>query len=185
VHRTIEFTQRAWRTRLKTCALARSKALRHFCRDEEGNTLLEFALSCIVLLLLIFGILDCSRALYTDHYVASAARDGTRYAMVRGSSWNGAACTTATTASCTAVSADVTNFVKSVTPSGLLKNSLAVATTWTGKTATGAACVTGGAVNLPGCVVQVKVSYFFNFAVPILPKGTLLLTSTSSMPIAE
>jgi Flp pilus assembly protein TadG len=54
--------------------------------DETGSSLVEFALSSTVLLMAIFGVLDCSCALYADHYVANAAREATRYAMVRGSS---------------------------------------------------------------------------------------------------
>ena len=53
-------------------------------RMERGSTLVEFALVLIVLMVMMFGIIDFARALYTYHFVANVAREGTRYAIVRG-----------------------------------------------------------------------------------------------------
>jgi Flp pilus assembly protein TadG len=152
--------------------------------DETGGTLLEFAITTSLLLMIIFGVLDCSRALYFEHYVSYSAEEAARYAMVRGSTWGGATCSTTITESCTATTANVTSFVQSITPMGN-SSELTVATTWTGKTPAGSTCTNQNGNNSPGCVVQVKVSYSFNFVLPFLPKNTLLLTSTSAVGISQ
>ena len=55
-------------------------------RREAGGTLVEFALSATILLTLVFGVMAMCMALYIYHFVSDAAREGARYAMVRGSS---------------------------------------------------------------------------------------------------
>lgn len=145
---------------------------------------MESAVTMMLLLTIIFGIMDCSRALYFDHYVRDAAEEASRYAMVRGSTWNNASCTNVSTGSCTASSTDVTNFVKSMTPFGSTTG-LTVTTTWTGKSPTGSQCTTNNVVNNPGCLVKVQVSYNFNFILPILPKNTMVLSSTSAVAISQ
>lgn len=152
--------------------------------EETGSTLVEFAVTTTLLLSIIFGILDCSRALYFDHFVCYSAGEASRYAMVRGSTWNNAACTTTMTESCTATSDNVNTLVRAITPMGS-SSDLTVTTTWTGKTASGGTCSSKGINNSPGCVVQVQVTYSFNFVLPFLPKNTLPLTSTSAIAITQ
>lgn len=152
--------------------------------DDTGGALVESAITLTLLLTIIFAIMDCCRAIYFDHYVRFAAEEAARYAMVRGSTWNNTPCTSLTTESCTASSDNTKALVKSLTPIGNL-NDIAVATTWTGKTPAGAQCSTNNVANSPGCVVQVQVSYNFNFVVPFLPRNTLLLSSTSAVAISQ
>ncbi len=52
---------------------------------EAGQALVEFALILPVLLLLIVGLMDVSRAIWQENTLAYAAREGTRYAIVHGS----------------------------------------------------------------------------------------------------
>ena len=52
---------------------------------EEGGSLVEMALSCLILIPVVFGIIQLSIALYCYHYAADAAREATRWAIVRGS----------------------------------------------------------------------------------------------------
>jgi Flp pilus assembly protein TadG len=47
-----------------------------------GQTLVEFALTAMVLLLIIMGIFDFGRAIYEQHTIADAAREGARYAII-------------------------------------------------------------------------------------------------------
>jgi len=54
-------------------------------RDEGGQALVEFALILPVLLLIIFGLLEVSRAVWQENTLAFAAREATRYAIVHGS----------------------------------------------------------------------------------------------------
>jgi hypothetical protein len=58
-----------------------------------------------------------------------------------------------------------------------------VSTTWPGTTASGANC--GSGTNSPGCVVNVQVSYSFNFVLPFLPKNAMVLSSSSTVPISQ
>ncbi len=49
--------------------------------SEAGQSLAEFAIIIVVLVLIILGIIDFSRAVYARNVVASAAREGARYAI--------------------------------------------------------------------------------------------------------
>jgi len=49
-------------------------------RGESGQTMAEFALTLILFMLIVLGIVDLSRAIYARNVVASAAREGARYA---------------------------------------------------------------------------------------------------------
>lgn len=52
---------------------------------EEAQSLVEFALILPVLLLIILGVLEVSRAVWQENTLAYAAREATRYAIVHGS----------------------------------------------------------------------------------------------------
>lgn len=134
-------------------------------RRERGSALVEFAAVFTVLFMFLFAIMDLSRALYSYHFVADAAREGTRYAMVRGST-----CKSWTTA-CPAASSDVQTYLKNV-PAGINPKSVTVTTTWTPN-------------NSPGSVVQVQVQYSFQPIFPLIPKAALVMTSTSQVVISQ
>ncbi len=55
----------------------KSKAIRR--RRQRGQSLVEFAISSIVLLLLMMGLLDLSRAFYFAVNLDGAAREGARH----------------------------------------------------------------------------------------------------------
>jgi Flp pilus assembly protein TadG len=142
-------------------------------RGERGSALVEFALVSTALLMLIFGIIDFGRALYTYHLVSNAARLGTRYAIVRGT-----ACTPRSTPDvCPATTTQVQTYVRGTAP-GVDPNAMTVTTTWptsTGCTGTGA----------PGCVVSVQVQYTFHFMTLLMPHFTLPISSTSKMVVSQ
>ncbi len=129
--------------------------------------------------------MGCSLALYSYHYCAQMAREATRYAAVRGSTWAGTACATTTTYACAATAANVASFVTSITPLGFSAGSLSVATTWPGTTATGLACTITNGTNSPGCIVNVKVTYAFSYQMPFMPQTPLTLSSTSNFIITQ
>ena len=60
----------------------RARRVVRFVRDERGAALVEFAMISVVLMILIFGIIDFGRALYTKNSLTNAAREGGRYAAV-------------------------------------------------------------------------------------------------------
>ena len=54
-------------------------------RDESGSALVEFALSAVLLIIMLFGIIEFGFALYSYQFVNEVAREMSRYAIVRGS----------------------------------------------------------------------------------------------------
>jgi Flp pilus assembly protein TadG len=54
-------------------------------RDEGAQSLVEFALVLPLMLLIVTGLFDVSRAIWQENTLAYAAREATRYAIVHGS----------------------------------------------------------------------------------------------------
>lgn len=73
-------------TRSTACRVATRRGRRLSCRlahtAAAGQGLLEFALVVPVVLLLIFGTIDLSRAIMSYVMVTNAAREGARYSVV-------------------------------------------------------------------------------------------------------
>ena len=167
---------------------------------QKGSTLFEFAITVILFLVMLFGIVDFGRALYTYHFLSSAARQATRWAAVNGATCGPGGSTTACPscdASCNgtapmnngpATETDVQNYVKGITPPGIDPTQLTItACGVAGGTkcaaSTPADCV--ATPNDPGCTVQVTVSYNFPFLVPLVQTGTIPMSSSSEMVIAH
>ena len=161
-------------------------ALRRCAACEHGAELIEFAIAGTVLFSFIFGIMMIAELGYAYHFTSYAAREATRYALVRGSTWSGTACSSVPK-NCNATSADVLAFVKSIVTPGISPSStsLSVTTTWPGTTPAGTACSTTNGANSPGCLVKVQVSYSFSYQPPTLPMQTLALKSTSQVVIMQ
>lgn len=167
-------------------------------RNEDGSELVEFALSALVLFTLMFGIMDFCRAAYSYHFTTYAAQEGARFAIVRGYDWSGnGKCNTSAPPSftlpyrCEANQADVQNYVRSIALPMIDTSNVNVAATWPGttpdclasKSSTCSACTH---VDQQGCMVNVTVSYTFNFFMPFLPKASgLTFSGTSSKAIQE
>jgi Flp pilus assembly protein TadG len=155
-------------------------------REEEGSVLLETTLTLSIVLMLVFGIMEFSRVLYADLFITYAAHSATRYAMVRGASWSPSNCSTVVTANCTAGASDVSSFVKSIAPLGInTSSSLVVSSTWPGTSASGGTCTTSNTPTSPGCVIQVQITYNFQFALPFVSIKPLLLQSNSAVTISQ
>ena len=60
----------------------RRQLLRRLVQNRDGSVLLETALMITILLMLMFGIVDLGRALYTMNNLVSAVREGARYGAV-------------------------------------------------------------------------------------------------------
>lgn len=158
------------------------RRLRKAGKEEQGSSLIEFAISASVVLALILGIMDVCLALSAWHFVSWAAQSGTRYAIIRGAKFAGTSCSTTATEACDATAANVQSYVQSLAPPGVTASSVVVTTTWPGTTPGGKTCSTA---NGDGCFVQVNVSYTFNFILPFLPSSGPTLTSTSEQVIQE
>ena len=165
-------------------------------RSEEGVSLVEMALSCIILIPVLFGIIELSIGLYCYHYAADAAREGSRWAMVRGGNCNGnfnAAYCSPTDASATGATAnDISKYVTglgypfsgsiTVTSKWCPMNTGGPPTTWSTTCST-----TSAGNNVPSNTpqVQVTVNYAYPLIIPFLPTYTINLHSTSSMVIVQ
>ena len=152
-------------------------------RGESGGTLVETALSMTLLLTLLFGIIEVGLILYSYHFISNAAREGTRYAIVRGSSW-GTACGTYTSSGCTATTTQIQQYVLNLGFPGIDPAKLSVTPT-SSLTTGGASCSPFTSCNAASNVVQVKVTYNFPFSVPFVPSRTISMSSTSQMVISQ
>jgi len=135
--------------------------------------------------MLVFGIIDFSRALYSYHFVSSAAQQGARYATVRGADWP-SACASATSYSCQASTANIKTYVQSLASMGITPANVTATPTWPQQNVNGAStgCNTTATQADQGCVVKVQVTYTFHFFLPYLPTAGLPMTATSVQVIA-
>jgi Flp pilus assembly protein TadG len=161
-------------------------AVRGIVRGEAGAGLVETALSASVLLLLVFGIFEISLALYSYHCIGEAAREGSRYAMVRGST---SCVNTPSQSGCNASVAQIQSYVKGIGFSGVDSGgSMNVFPSWLSSNGTASAtwsdCTTG-ICNVPGNLVKVQVTYQFPLRIPFWPGTSITLQSTSQMVIAQ
>jgi Flp pilus assembly protein TadG len=128
-------------------------------RDETGAELLEFAMMGIAFFVIVFGTMDFSRMIWLDNVVASATKDGARWAAARGA-----------TADTPATSDSVNTYVQSRLYG---MSGVTVTTTWnpTDKSA--------------GSIVTVHVQGSFQSLVGILPQNAITLQSTAQMRISR
>lgn len=136
-------------------------------QKEEGATLMEFAISASVLFLFLFGIFAFCTAVYSYNYVCEAAREGSRYAMVRGTACKGFT-------DCGITSAQVQSYVRGLSYPGIDTNNLTASRTFS-------------ASGVPGSTVTVTVTYNFTPLIPYWPQSgkVLQMNSTSQMVISQ
>lgn len=153
---------------------------------EEGNTMIEFALSLAIVVTLLIGCVEACLALYTYQAVNEYARMAARYAEVHGST-----CVLADgTTSCymgdnnaDGTNTALYNYLKAQSLLGVSTANLSVKPVYT--------AVPGGACqNLPNCngsgdYVTVTVVYQFPYSIPFLPANTLHMASSSAMAISQ
>jgi len=154
-------------------------------RDEEGANMVEMAVSCTFLFAMLLGICQLSLGLYAYQFCSDAARQATRYAMVRGST----SCTnTPSLSNCNATTTNISTYVKGLGYKGIKSSSLTVTTTWcaanTGTPATWGTC-SAATSNAPGNLVKIVVAYPLTLHIPFAPQLSLSLSSTSQMVISQ
>jgi Flp pilus assembly protein TadG len=126
----------------------------------------------------VLGIMQIGWALYTYHFVSEAAREGTRYAIVRGSS-----CAAAGSLCTEASQANIQSYIQNQGYLGINSNNMTVTATWP---TTGAACTPSVTpCNNPGNLVQVTVAYKFTLSIPFVKASTINMASTSEMVISQ
>jgi Flp pilus assembly protein TadG len=154
-------------------------------RDESGVNAVEMALSCTVLFALLIGICQLSIGLYSYQFCSDAARQATRWAMVRGSTCK---INTPNQTKCNASATDISSYVKGLGYTGIASSSITVTTTWcaaSSSTPTTWSTCSSGTTNAPGNLVKVVVSYPLSIQIPFAPKLSLNLGSTSQMVVSQ
>lgn len=175
------------------------RCLLHTRYGERGASLVEYGLVVSMFLLLLFGIGGFGHAIYVYHHLNNAAKEATRYAAVRGSTCSGDnSCLASNSALGTAgptTQADVTQFVKNITPTGVDPTKLTVTVCGVSDTAacpasspevcTSAVGTLPATANYPGCTVQVQVQYAYNFIFPLIRTTVLNMSSSSDLVIVH
>ncbi len=169
---------------------SRLRALRHAAR-EDGSTLVELAVSFGIFATVLLGVMQMSLLLYSYHFVSDAAREASRWAMVRGGNCAAdvsiAYCSPASGLATGADNADIQAYVNGL---GFpFAQSLTTSTTWYASNGTSpmtwSSCGTAAACKVPGNQVQVTVSYRFPIRIPFWNVTAVPVTSTSTMVIAQ
>lgn len=142
---------------------------RHVIRDEQGNSLIEAALSLAILLSVLFGILEACLGMYFYNFTCESARLATRFAIVRGSTCVGLS------GGCPAISSDIDSYVRNLKYPAIDVSQggpLSVTTTPEGP-------------FIPGQPVTVRVQYIANLPVPFTPGINVTLSSTSQEVVSQ
>jgi len=154
---------------------------------EAGAALVETALSAAVMFSILIGLFQVCLAFYSFTFVSDAAREASRWAMVRGST----SCTNSGNLlpGCNAAQSDVLGYVDSLGYPGLSANNLTVNVSWlTLSTASGSAqwsACSAAPCNKPGNEVQVQVLYKLHFYIPFWKNSTGSVGSQSTMVIQQ
>ena len=158
---------------------------RKLARHEGGSALLEMALCLSVVLIVMLMIMQCSLAVYVEHFVESAALSGVRYATVRGSSYSGTVCASASSYQCEANTASIRAYIQSNAAPGIAASQISVTASWPGATGGGGLCDSAQGSDSPGCVVTVSVSYPFTFMLPAPMHQTVTFRASRSSVISQ
>jgi Flp pilus assembly protein TadG len=125
--------------------------------NERGAELVEFALMAVPFFMIMFGTMEFGRMIWQNNVIANAAKDGARWAAVRGND-----------ATTPASASDVRTYVQG-RAFGLAPT---VTTTWSPD-------------NKAGSTVSVDVTLDFSPGVTLLPQATIHLRSKAQMLIAR
>ncbi len=156
-------------------------------RQDDGNTVVEMSIGISLFLMVLIGIIEVGLAMYTYNYVCDAAREGSRWAMVRG-----AACSANTPGldHCNASQTDIQSYLQGLPYPGINSSSLTVTASWLTASkppASWSTCTSSSTVTckIPGNEVQVTVSYPFPLHIPFWQNASVTVASTSSMVISQ
>ena len=141
----------------------------------KGQTLVEFALVTVLFLMLLFGITEFSRALWTWNAIVHATREGARYAVVEAP---------------TSTDTEVIKYVVYHDPAGTASSAPVVPglsesnVTVTYLKYDGTTVGSTVSAKTGADVIQVRiVGYTFNFLVPFFGSGLTLPAFTTTLPL--
>ena len=151
----------------------RKGPIREGISSENGASLVETALSFMVVVLVFFGVMEICLALYTYNFVSEAAHEATRYGVIHGSSSS-------------VPKTNQSDFQAYVTGLGFPGINAANTTVTPSWPTTGSTCTPSSIpCNNPGNTVKVVVQYQFPLSIPFMSNSTLVLSSTSQMVISQ
>lgn len=152
--------------------------LRRLFQRQGGATLVEFAVSLSAMLTFVFVMLEVCIAIYTYAMVSDCAKEGSRWAITRGST-----CQTSGSNSCTATHTQIEAHATGMgfpNPGG---GTMTATATFPDSTITGSPCAT--TPNAPTCHVLVTISYTMPIRLPFVPRNSLSWTTSSEMIILQ
>lgn len=137
----------------------------------------ETAIIMTVLLMLVLGIIDFGRALYTYNFVTQSARQGARWLIVRGPHCN-------VLDHCNATTSGDPNDLQTYVRSLSVGATDVAAITTTATFSPPSSCSTTS--HPPPCNVTVTASYPFHFMLmPFLPNLGITMSGSSTMQVAN
>jgi Flp pilus assembly protein TadG len=145
-------------------------------REEDGSSMVEFALTISIALTLVFVIMQLCLALYMYGMISETAREATRWAIVRGST-----CVTGSGTSCTTTQTAIKAYAKGLGFPNVGGGTLQVQPSYPDPDPVTKApnC------NAPGCRVLVVVTYTVAVSLPLLPTNGIPLQTSSEMYILQ
>jgi Flp pilus assembly protein TadG len=132
-----------------------------FRRDEQGATLVEYAIAATVFVTTLFAVLEFGRALWVHNALTDAARRGARYAVLN----------------CKSDSSSVKNVVVYGDPAGGTQSILPDLTTGNVDVSYSPDFI----VNEGTATVKIT-NYKFNFVLPLLPTSITMPAYSTTLP---
>jgi Flp pilus assembly protein TadG len=143
---------------------------------EDGQTLIEMAITLPIMFALIFCFMELCLVFYTYDMISESAREGAQYAMLRSTD-----CVTnnaGVSVPCTATSTQVNTYVSHLGWPNIAGGTITPATTYVQVSPNAAG-------NIPGNYVNVAVTYVFPIKMPFVSKNSITLNSSSQMYIIQ
>jgi hypothetical protein len=139
--------------------------------------MIELILSSTIMLAVLLCMIQTCMVLYAYCCTAMAAREATRWAIVRGSSCSSFG------SSCPATKSNIQTYVQALQFPGVNAASFGVTTTFSAYPS--GTCSPSASCNNPGNLVKIQVTYSYPISLPMVSKMTLSLGSTSQMIISQ
>jgi Flp pilus assembly protein TadG len=139
---------------------------RQIAREEEGSSLIEFAIVSSGMMLFVLVLMQLCIALYSYGMITEVARETTRWAATRGST-----CETSASTSCTATTATITSYAKGLGYPNVGGGTMLVTPIFS--------------PNTPGSTVTVTITYTVPVTLPLVPKNSISLKTSSKMTILQ
>ena len=159
------FARRMWPLfRQERGPIARDDRKRSCLRGEEGAETVEFALTSMIFLMLVFGFITVCFMFFQYNTSAEAARAAARWASVRGS--NCAAAGIITDGTCNATAAQIQTYAQSLPGAGAMTASVQWCSSTGITSSTPCPATTPANSNNPGNIAEVTMQFTVTSWIP-------------------